>query len=301
MSDILRIESLSQIHRILQCEEPKHPLVSVIDVSKMTVPEELLGQKTTGNFYLIMLKDADCGMQYGRNHYDFEEGVLTFVGPNQVTSSSKETQTANGWMLFFHPDLIRPYQLGENIGGYHFFSYDVHEALHLSKKEEGILNDCIEKIQYELEQNIDAHSQGLLVSNIELLLNYCNRFYERQFHTRAHHHKDVVSHVEQLIKSYYEDNLQLESGTPSTEYLADKVNLSANYLGDLLKKETGKNTKEHINAFVVDRAKTMLLNSESNVSEIAYDLGFNYPHYFSRMFKQQTGKSPQQYRALNLN
>lgn len=156
-------------------------------------------------------------------------------------------------------------------------------------------------MEFELEQNIDAHSKNLLVSNIELLLNYCNRFYERQFHTRADSHSDVVTNVERLIKDYYDDGKQLQEGTPSIQYLANEVNLSANYLSDLLKKETGRNTKEHINHFVVDRAKTILLNSENNVSEIAYDLGFNYPHYFSRMFKKETGMTPQKYREQNLN
>jgi YesN/AraC family two-component response regulator len=177
----------------------------------------------------------------------------------------------------------------------------VHEALHLSKKEEDILNDCIKKIEFELDQNIDAHSQQLLISNIELLLNYCNRFYERQFHTRSDHHKDVVSVVEGEIKKYFDQNLQTEMGLPTTKFLAEKVNLSPNYLGDLLKKETGKNTKEHINDYVVNKAKTILLNTENNVSEIAYDLGFNYPHYFSRLFKQKTGMTPAKYRDLNLN
>lgn len=156
-------------------------------------------------------------------------------------------------------------------------------------------------MEFELEQNIDAHSKNLLVSNIELLLNYYNRFYERQFHTRADSHSDVVTNVERLIKDYYDDGKQLQEGTPSIQYLANEVNLSANYLSDLLKKETGRNTKEHINHFVVDRAKTILLNSENNVSEIVYDLGFNYPHYFSRMFKKETGMTPQKYREQNLN
>lgn len=257
--------------------------------------------KVSTDFYTIMMKDADCGLQYGRNYYDFNEGLLTFIGPNQVFASTNESWSEKGWMLTFHPDLIRSSNLGRQIGNYTFFSYEVREALHLSAKEEDIMNDCIAKIEFELDQNIDAHSRNLLVSNIELLLNYCNRFYERQFHTRAESHGDVVTSVERLIRNYYNDGKQLQDGTPSIQYLANEVNLSANYLSDLLKKETGKNTKEHINHFVLERAKTILLNSENNVSEIAYDLGFNYPHYFSRMFKKETGMTPQQYREKNLN
>ncbi len=299
--DIIRIKSLSKIFKGMGFEEPKHPLIGVIDASKMVMPEEMRNQKVVSDYYAVMMKDADCGMQYGRNYYDFEEGVLVFIGPGQVMSASNDVKVNNGWMLFFHPDLIRQSNLGKHINDYSFFSYDVYEALHLSKKEEGILNDCISKIEYELDQNIDGHSQALLVSNLELLLNYCNRFYERQFHTRSHSNKDVVSEVEQLIREYYNENKQLKDGSPTIQYFADKVNLSANYLSDLLKKETGRNTKEHINDYVVELAKTKLLNSQGSVSEIAYDLGYNYPHYFSRVFKQKTGLTPQKYRDINLN
>lgn len=304
MSEIFHIESISQMVKAMGFDDVKHPLIYVIDITKFKPPKGFKNTRVTTPFYSIFLKDANCGMQYGRNRYDFEHGVLSFVAPGQVVSSDSEEPVMDstyGWGLMFHPDLIRKSPLGKTIDDYHFFSYEVHEALHLSKKEEEILNDCIKKIEFELEQNIDAHSKNLLISNIELLLNYCNRFYERQFHTRSDHHKDVVTTVESLIKEYYNQNLQLETGTPSIKYLADKVNLSPNYLSDLLKKETGKNTKDHINDFVVNKAKNKLLNSEDNVSEIAYDLGFNYPHYFSRMFKQKTGMTPAKYRELNLN
>lgn len=301
MTDIIRIETISQMTQAIGLKEPLHPLVYVLEVRDFKIPEDIKEMKVTAGFYSIFLKDADCGVLYGRNTYDFDEGVLSFFAPGQVTQSTNDAEPTYGWALFFHPDLIRKSQLGKNIDNYHFFSYDVHEALHLSKKEEDILNDCIQKIEFELEQNIDAHSQQLLITNIELLLNYCNRFYERQFHTRSDHHKNVVSLVEEEIKNYFDQNIQLDQGVPTTKYLADKVNLSPNYLGDLLKKETGKNTKDHINDYVVEKAKNILLNTENNVSEIAYDLGFNYPHYFSRLFKQKTGVTPAKYRDENLN
>jgi len=301
MSEIINLASIGQLVKALGFDDLKHPLVHTIDITRFKADDQYNGAKFTTGFYSIYLKDADCGMQYGRNQYDFDQGVLSFIGPGQVVSATSGNESTYGWGLFFHPDLIRKSHLGKKIRTYNFFSYDVHEALHLSKKEEAILTDCVEKIKFELEQNIDAHSQSLLISNIELLLNYCNRFYERQFNTRTNHHKDVVTTIEELIKAYYNSNLQLELGTPTIKYLADKVNLSPNYLSDLLKKETGKNTKEHINEFVVDQAKTKLLNTEDNISEIAYDLGFNYPHYFSRMFKQKTGMTPQKYREVNLN
>ncbi len=300
-NEIVRISSLSEGFQMMGLEPPKHPLVGIVDVSKMNVPEEVVGVKMTTDFYMISMKDADCGMRYGRNYYDFNEGVLSFIGPNQIIQSEKDEFSANGWMLFFHPDLIRKSNLGKHIDAYSFFSYDVHEALHLSKKEEDILNDCIDKIDFELDQNIDAHSQQLLVSNIELLLNYCMRFYERQFHTRASSNKDVITRVDELLKEYYQEEKQLSDGTPSIQYFADEVALSQNYLSDLLKKETGRNAKDYINDFIVDKAKTRLLNSEESVSVIAYDLGFNYPHYFSRLFKQKTGLTPNKYRELNMN
>lgn len=305
MSEILRVETISQMTQMMGLEEPKHPMVYVIDMKDFKKPEGLeLAEDImiAMGFYSIFLKDGDCALQYGRNTYDFDEGMLSFIAPGQVIGKAdSEGEVRYGWGLFFHPDLIRKSELGKRIDDYSFFSYDVHEALHLSKKEEDIMNDCVKKIEFELEQNIDAHSQQLLITNIELLLNYCNRFYERQFHTRSDHHKDVVTVIEEEIKKYFDQKQQLELGLPTTAYLAEKVNLSANYLGDLLKKETGKNTKEHINDYVVNKAKTILLNSEHNVSEIAYDLGFNYPHYFSRLFKQKTGVTPAKYRDLNLN
>lgn len=303
MSDqIIHIKNLSQAHEMMGIAPPKHPLISIVHWEDLVQMQKASGTvRIMSDFYTVMLKDADCALQYGRNYYDFDQGLLTFIGPKQVFSANNDHFSATGWMLTFHPDLIRKSNLGKNIGNYSFFSYDVHEALHLSDKEEEILNDCIAKMEFELDQNIDAHSRNLLVSNIELLLNYCNRFYERQFHTRADSHSDVVTNVERLIRDYYNEDQQLRDGTPTIQYLANEVNLSANYLSDLLKKETGRNTKEHINYFVVDRAKTILLNTEKNVSEVAYDLGFNYPHYFSRMFKKETGMTPQKYRELNLN
>lgn len=299
MSEIVHVETISEMTKALGLAEPKHPLIYVANATTIKPPEEMKGMRFSMGFYSIFMKDGSCGMQYGRNRYDFDEGVLSFIAPGQVIGSDgSESGAVSGWGLYFHPDLIRRSALGKNIDSYSFFSYDVHEGLHLSKKEEDIMNDCIRKIEFELDQNIDAHSQQLLISNIELLLNYCNRFYERQFHTRADHHKDVFAKVDDLIKDYYDQKMQLELGTPTIPYLASLVNLSPNYLSDLLKKETGKNAKEHINEFIINRAKTTLLNSNETVSEIAYDLGFNYPHYFSRMFKQKTGMTPAEYRVV---
>lgn len=295
---IIEIKSITQLHQILGVAKPKHPLITVVNLEQIKNPNQMLGVKITSDLYMISLKDHDCGMSYGRGHYDFEEGVLAFYEPGQVVSQTEEVEEGNysGWMLFFHPDLIRKSALGKKIHQYSFFSYDVNEALHLSDQERKMLYDCVEKIKYEYNQNIDAHTQEVLVNNLELILNYSNRFYERQFHTRTSVHKDVVSVFERELKDYLSGDQLALNGVPSVQFFADKVNLSANYLSDLLKRETGKNVKDHVNHWLIDKAKTLLLNSNNTVSEIAYQLGFNYPHYFTRMFKLHTGQTPNAYR-----
>lgn len=299
--NITKITSLTQIFSAFGAGKPKHPLIGIIDMAGFSTPKAMLHQKTISEFYCVILKDGNCGMEYGRGKYDFEEGVLRFLGPNQLVSATSSTPSTYGFMLIFHPDLIRQFPLGKEILRYSFFDYSANEALHLSEKEEKILLDCVQNIQDELDQNIDKHSQELLVTNIQLLLNYSNRFYERQFITRTNSNSDVVSKVEALIKQYYLDKKQLKEGTPSPHYFAEKVHLSTNYLSDLLKKETGRSTKEHVDDYVVELAKTQLVNSDDTVNEIAYDLGFNYPHYFSRLFKKKTGTSPNEFRSKILN
>lgn len=302
MSDsITHIKSIAQLHESMGRSKPSHPLISIIDVSTIEIGEEWVGLKMTSDFYTIALKDKSCGLHYGRNHYDFDEGVLIFTAPNQVMSveHTQELNEIQGWMLFFHPDLIRHTPLGEAIDDYSFFSYDVHEALHLSDVEQRIISDCVAMMDTEISERIDNHSQRVIVSSLELLLNYSLRYYERQFNTRTSQNKDLVSKMETLMKSYYKAGNFTTSGVPSVAYFADKVSLSANYLSDLLKKETGFSAKEHINNFIVDKAKTLLLNSSDSISGIAYTLGFNYPHYFSRLFKRKTGLTPQEYRQVN--
>jgi len=301
MSDpLLKIKSISQLHQLLGCSKPKHPLISVLDPQKLQVTPDMRNVRVVSDFYAVWLKTTDCGMEYGRNHYDFEEGVLVFTGPQQVVSVSGEVaDDEEGWMLFFHPDLIRSTGLGEKIGQYSFFSYDLHEALHLSDAEKATITQCIENIKAEYGQRIDDHSQSVIVANIELLLNYCSRYYARQFNTRTTANKDILTRFERALQDYFESDQLLKQGMPSVQYLAEQVHLSADYLSDLLKKETGRTAKDHINDFVVEKAKYLLLNSTDSISGIAYELGFNYPHYFSRLFKAKTGWTPQEYRSLN--
>ncbi|MCE7992883.1 MAG: helix-turn-helix transcriptional regulator [Roseivirga sp.] len=298
---IFKTKSVNEIHESLGLDKPAHPLITVIDMSKLTCEEERVGSRITSDLYCIALKDANCALDYGRNHYDQAEGMLLFTAPDQVITLTRAhgLNEINGWLLYFHPDLIRNTPLGDRIEDYSFFGYDTHEALHLSEHEEVTMNHCVGLIQMEINERIDNHSQRVIVSNIELLLNYSIRFYERQFNTRTAQNKDLISKVESLLKDWYKSGQLVESGPPTIKYLADECHLSASYLSDVLKKETGRTTKDHINDFLVDKAKNLLLSSSESISGIAYNLGFNYPHYFSRLFKNKTGMTPQEYREVN--
>lgn len=299
--EILKIKSINHLHQLMGLGEPVHPKISLIDVSQFEIGKEWLNVKMTSDLYCISLKDAACGVLYGRNIYDFSQGVLMFTGPNQVYSIHKEQKKheVQGWMLFFHPDLLRNTTLERNIDSFSFFSYDVHEALHLNEMEEQTITQCVNMIQKEVGAKIDYHTHKLTVSCLEVLLNFCSRYYERQFGTRYNQNSDILSRMEVLLKSYYQSGLLIQNGIPTVSYLAEKMNMSAHYLSDLLKKDTGRSALEHINDFIIDKAKKILLTSTDNVNEIAYSLGFNYPHYFSRLFKTKTGMSPVQYRTMN--
>ncbi len=302
MSEIINVKTVAEANKFLCVGKPKHPLVSVIHHDDENFRKEYPQGKYVIDLYQISLKDGMSGsLGYGRNSYDFEEGTLIMTSPGQVITMEETVITGEigGWSLYFHADLIRKSELTRKINKYNFFSYEINEALHLSEDEKNILTDCIRKIEKEISQNIDKHSQKLVIANIDLLLQYCERFYDRQFYTRTNFNSDVVTKFEKLLDEYYDTNLQLKSGVPTVKYFAEKLNHSPNYLSDLLKKETGKNTIEHIHSFIIDRAKTILLNSESTMSEIAYDLGFEYPQYFSKLFKSKTGISPAKYRVLN--
>lgn len=298
--EILHVRSISQLHELFGFEKPTHPLISIIDVSKWRIPESFVGVKSTSSLYSIALKDKSCGLLYGRNAYDFNEGVLIFTAPDQVQSVSKaqELDEIHGWMLFFHPDLIRHTALGKVIEDYRFFSYDVHEALHLSDTEQKTITDCVHLIEAEIAERIDNHSQTVIASSLELLLNLSRRYYERQFNTRSAQHSDVVSQFNLLLNAYYKSGKFTVTGIPSIEYFSNEIHLSPNYLSDLLKKETGYSAKDQINNFIVEKAKTLLLSESEPVSQIAYMLGFNYPHYFSRLFKSKTNMTPQEYRKI---
>lgn len=302
MQPIIHLRSISDINKFGLPQRVKHPLVTVIDFSK--IDQQLdEGVQISMDFYCVMFKNyCTNNIRYGRQICDFQEGSLMCIAPKQVIvmdSQIEKKENMMGWGLLFHPDLIRGTSLGAKMKDYSFFSYETSEALHLSDKEKQILYDCILKIQSELDENIDTHTQNLIVSNIELLLNYCSRYYGRQFITRKNSNKDVLTQVEKLLHTYFSSDKASENGLPTVRYLADSVNLSPNYLSDLLKKETGMNAQDHIHFFLIEEAKNILLNTTSSVSEIAYKLGFEYPQYFSRVFKLKTGMSPIEFRNMN--
>ena len=303
MKDIIRVETISQVHELLGIEKPKHPLVSVLHHQDTKWQEnQYANERVSLDMYQVTLKMCSPGsFEYGRNSYDFREGTMIFTGPGQVFTiyEMQEGDAAGGWTLLFHPDLIRKSELGRTIDDYSFFSYDVFEALHLSEDEKKMIQELVGKIEKEYLQNIDQHSQKLIISNIQLILDYCTRYYDRQFYVRTNLNKDIVTRFEQLLKNYFSEDKPVEGGVPTVRYCGTEMGMSPNYLSDLLKKETGRNAQEHIHYFVIDKAKTRLLNSTESISQIAYSLGFEYPQHFSKIFKAKTGMSPAEYRNVN--
>ncbi len=299
--EIIQFKTISQLHKQLGLAEPAHPLISVINTADFEIGSDLIGYQVLSDFYMVSMKDKSCGLDYGRKSFDFAEGVLIFSAPKQIQTIQAEIQKGdiNGWVLYFHPDLIRGSHLQEGIKDLSFFHYEVCEALHLSTKEESIINQCIRNIQNEYEQRIDNHSRRVLVSFIDLLLSHSLRFYERQFNTRSSQNQDLLSLFQAELKRYFQMEMHLELGSPSIAYFADKANLSQHYFSDLLKKESGRAAKDHINDFIIEKAKNLLIQDKASISEIAYGLGFNYPHYFTRLFKAKTGYTPLAFRNLN--
>lgn len=299
MKGIQRFDTVDQYNKVMGVET-RHPLITLIDFSTVHYPNEYPDGHSFG-YYTVFLKEQKCGhMKYGRNYYDYQEGTLVFLAPDQVVRiENRLPHQPKGWALMFHADLLRGTGLGRSIKEYTFFSYDVFEALHLSQEERKTVLERFAHIEAELHHSIDPHSNRLIVSNIELFLNYCTRFYERQFITRKHTHSDLLSRFEALLNAYFESDLPQKQGLPSVKYCAEQLHLSANYLGDLLKKETGKSAQEHIQLRLIEAAKEKIFEQEKSVSQIAYELGFEYPQYFSRLFKKRTGMSPQAYRSAN--
>jgi len=298
MEKIVKIESVGQYNK-MRGVETLHPLIAVIDLSKA---RPMPAQTFNFGIYGIYLKEFKCGeLRYGRNTYDYQEGTLVFIAPGQVLGVQPKVKTfePKGWALLFHPDLIKGTSLGKHMQEYSFFSYDVNEALHLSEKERQIVLDCFSKIEYELAHALDKHSRTLIANNIELFLNYCTRFYDRQFITRDYVHKGIVERLETLLNKYFNSDEPQSTGLPSVAWCAGQLNLSPNYFGDLIKRESGRSAQEYIQNKLIDVAKERVFDTSKTISEIAYNLGFKYPQHFTRLFKQRVGYTPQAYRLSN--
>lgn len=298
MNEIQKLEHICQYDEWVG-HESLHPLVSVIDFS--TCPDVDYIPRQYYGFYAVFLKDARCGdLRYGRQYYDYQQGTLVFFAPGQIVDVENQGKKYHpkGWGLLFDPELIKGTSLARSMKNYSFFSYTSNEALHLSEQERHTFLDCLGNIEVELHHNIDKHSKMLIASNIELLLNYCIRFYDRQFITRENVNKDILLRFEQLIQSYYFSDSPRNCGLLTVAQCADTLHLSANYFGDLIKKQTGKTAQEHLQMKLMDIAKEKILAPDKSISEVAYDLGFQYPQHFTRSFKQYVGCSPSEYRQL---
>lgn len=299
--EVMVINSIPQLHKILGLPEPEHPLISVNGLLRRDAFESLQAKPVVYNFYSICIKKNFSGkVKYGQTYYDHDAGLLSFYAPGQVTATEvSDDNDATGDWLIFHPDLLRPYPLFNKIKEYSFFSYAANEALHLSSKEEHLIEKIWQDIKQEYQGNIDTFSQDVIVSHIDLLLNYCNRFYNRQFITRKKVNNDILTRFETSLAAYFGDNTSLHKGLPEVQYFSEQLFVSAQYLSDLLRHLTGMTTLQHIHQYVIELAKGKLLQSGASVAEIAYELGFEYPQSFNKLFKNKTGMSPNEFRQLN--
>lgn len=295
----LNIETVSQYNEMLGVET-SHPLVCVIDLSKA---KPMRHMRHTFSFYVVFLKDEkNCELIYGRQRYDYQKGSVVCLAPGQVIGieDTGEEFQPKGWALCFDQDLIKGTSLGRNMTEYSFFSYEVNEALHLSEDERAQFVDCLGKIRAELDHPADRLSKRLITNHIELLLNYCLRFYERQFVTREPINQDILTRFESLLDEYFANGKAKSDGLPSVRYCASEMCLSAGYFGDLVKKETGKSAQAYIQQKVISIAKELILCPQYSITQVAYELGFQYPQHFTRLFKKLTGQTPNEYKSLSL-
>ena len=296
---IHHIASIHQLHQAVGGEPPRHPSFSIHRLEDLPRGGPAFPARFTYGFYSVGLKKNLSGyVKYGRTQYDFQEGALGFTAPLQVLSFNQEIlENASGWMLFFQPDFLANSILADRLNEYGFFHYQVNEGLHLSKEEDDTLNAIFKNIEAEYQRPIDQHSKQVVVFNLELLLTYAQRYYRRQFVLRNEVNPSVLNRFEKVIHEHFTRSEPLSVGLPTVDYFADQLHLSAKYLSDLLKSLTGKTTQEHIHHQLIEKAKLKLLSSDDSIAEIAYGLGFEYPQYFSRLFKEKTGLSPRAFRT----
>ena len=292
-----KIGSVAEQHRILSLPKPTHPMVSIFNFKDISYnPDEQYKTIIVGLYAISLKRDVCQKVVYGQNHYDFDEGIMSFIAPGQLISNIPEDHKPSGWCLTFHPDFIRKHALELKIRRYHFFTYEANEALHLSEKEEKMIISILTMMQDELEKPIDTFSEDVLISYIELLLSYSERFYNRQFITRRNLNKDIIVKFEQLLQAYFEDDKSVNKTIPTVQYFSGKLNLSPNYLAAVLKSLTGKSTQQYIQDALIEKAKSLLVTTDLSVAEIAYLFGFEYPQSFNKLFKKRVEMSPLEYR-----
>lgn len=289
----LKINSISEMHNVLGFPKPLHPLISLVNYADIKTPYEEWPHAIIPNFYKISYKKSLAGrIKYGQGYYDFDEGGLSFISPNQVIACADDEQDYSGYTLLIHPDFIRNYPLALKIKTFGFFSYSANEALFLSDKEKQIIFTVFENIKDELNSTIDDFSQDVVVSHIEVLLNYSNRFYKRQFITRKAVNHDLLTQLEKILTECFDKEEPLSNGLPTVEHLANQLNLSPRYLSDMLRSLTGQNTQQKIHDRLIEKAKEYLTTTNLSVAEVAYQLGFEHPQSFSKLFKKKTNLTP---------
>ena len=300
MANIQHIKTIHEFHRSRGLSPPKHPLISVVDYGDVRLAPENMGVSWVFDFYSISLKrNLNGKIKYGQQEYDFDEGVMFFISPGQVFSIQAEHQTSSqksGWILLIHPDFLWSTLLSKKIKRYEYFDYSAHEALFLSDKEENIIAGIIQNIKQELRENIDKFTQQIIISQIETLLNYGDRFYHRQFITRKITNHQILDRLEELLASYVNSDNLAKNGLPTVQFISDSLNVSPGYLRSLLKILTGRNTQQHIHEKLIEKAKEKLSTTNLSISEIAYELGFEHSQSFSKLFKTRTQLSPLEFR-----
>jgi len=291
------IHSISELHSFFGYDKPAHPLITIIDWAKVDRSKRKQGDIFYRmNLYAVACKKVKGGFKYGRSSYDFSEGSLIFMAPQQAIQPDPMVPVREGWAMYIHPDFLNASNKGAALTNFSFFGYDTNEALHISDAEKNILEECLHNIQREIVQNLDTHTYNLMLTNLELFFGYCSRFYDRQFLTRVKVSNDTLENFERLLNEYFAQDTLIEKGLPDVKYFASRLNLSPNYLSDLLTKYTGKPTLEHIHLKMIEKAKSLLWSSDLAISEIAYHLGFEHPSHFTKIFKSKTGKSPKEFR-----
>ena len=300
MKTPVKVSSISAMHQFLGLKRPANSLISVFNFDEVKLEPETILSAVTTDFYVIALK-KDCAggkCKYGQQYYDFDDGIMYFIAPHQVLQFEDVLlNSVRGFVLVVHQDFLHGYALASQIREYGYFSYTANEALHLSEKEEKSIMDIIHNIEQEIDANMDSFTQDLLVSNLDLLLKYCDRFYNRQFLTRKKANNDLLSKLEALLDDYFKNDRQIVNGIPTVHFVAEQLHLSANYLSDMLRVQTGQTTQQHIQNRLIEKAKELLSATEMSVSEIAYHLGFEHPQSFHRLFKNRTSVSPLEFRT----